>query len=587
MTPETWIDLIEKDPWSWLWDPQIQTELFPLLPHLWDTIDDKERSTLTNLILAGPPDDQLREDLKPQVREETRDLFVWERLVRLALAKEPLPAKAQTRLDQLETTYPQWKLTGTDRDDFVYWSESGTGYESDMSADELAALPNSELLEALLGGDYYRDGRLSVWEGVVMKDPDRAFSLIEHMLQTRHIDEDILVASFRGLAQSDKLISEMKKVAGKAKELAENMPHDQWGRGIYAFARLVERLTTEAPELSSEVLTLWDIAFKITLSQSVKLEGTDLLNKSINLPVGYLMDALFDRLRKETQPEERKIPESIRKRLEKALQSGEDSEDKTAGLAARVIICSRMSWLYWLDAEWTMSQVVPLLDWENPGEAKGAWQGFLWSPLVEPGLWAAIHPHFLKAFDHYDTLGSIRTKLPEILVYAYVYAYSLKDDAASTSLKKVDENGLQAAAHYLFEMLKGAGEKADRLWQARIGPFYQKVWPKDKSARSPNLTEYIALAAIHSGNAFPTAVDTVSPLLMPHSYPYQVLKVLKEKAHPTNFPEATLKLLEVLVADNAQLKGTELPAILDNLKAEGISLETPVGRRLQDAAQRG
>ena len=55
MSPSTLIDLIKQDPWSWFWSPDVQVELFALLPRLWNSIGSDDRQSLVDFILQGPP----------------------------------------------------------------------------------------------------------------------------------------------------------------------------------------------------------------------------------------------------------------------------------------------------------------------------------------------------------------------------------------------------------------------------------------------------------------------------------------------------------------------------------------------------
>ena len=585
MTPHTLIDLMKRDPWSWLWSTGIQVELFPILPRLWDSAEDIERQQLIDLVLEGPPRQQFKDDLDPDEWDWLRDRTIWQRLSRLAQASTALPDAAQVRLDEIEAQYPDWKLTGSDKEDFPFWGESSSGYESDMTAIELAQLAPAELLEALLGGGYYRDGRLSVWEGLVMEEPNRAFPLLDHMVEVQRIDQEILAASFRGLAHSARPTPEM---ISNVRGVAEKVPYDEWGRGIYPFARTVERLIVKAPaKLNAEVMELWDQAMMPSQGQVSSVEGDHPLTEAINHPVGHLMDALFAVLRSQTQTGDREIPEAIRGRLEFALRPDDVRVSESALRSARIIISSRLSWLHWLDSRWASEHVVPLLDWEHPSAVE-AWEGFLWSPKMDPELWTALRSYLLRAFEHYDVIGHRRTKLPELLAQVYVAGYPLSGPEILARLRKVDDAGRNATAHYLDQLLAGAGDKANRLWSDRIGPFFGHAWPKDGDLKNPRLSSHIALAAVHSGDAFPDAVNTIAPLVGPVPYPSNILRDVAASGYPDQFPEATLKLLKSLVEEGAALRHTDLPDILGRIRGKGVELDdNALHRRLKDAAERG
>ena len=93
---------------------------------------------------------------------------------------------------------------------------------------------------------------------------------------------------------------------------------------------------------------------------------------------------------------------------------------------------------------------------------------------------------------------------------------------------------------------------------------------------------------MHSGDAFPDAVETIARLVGPVPYPSHILRDVAASGYPDQFPEATLKLLGSLVEGSAALRPTELLDILGRIRGKGIGLDdNALARRLQEAAERG
>lgn len=579
---------MQEDPWSWLWSTMIQVELFRLLPSLWDSIGKKEKKVLAELILAGPPQNRFRDDIEHDEWVELRDGEIWDRLIRLSQSSAPLVEEARARLDEISEEYPEWELTGSDKEDFPGWSEARYGYDTDISASELAGLPPIEQLEVLLSGRHYRDGRLSVWEGLVMDEPNCAFPLIDSMVDSGDIDQRVLAATFRGIASSE---SRTPELLGRVLAVAEAIPQDAWGSGIHPFARTVKSLFEQNySEMLAEVLQLWDNAITPALRSTFDSDSRDLLTQGINHPAGVLTEALIELVRSETRDQGSEVPDSIKTRLESFLPSTGHRSGQVGSVAARVIIYFKLSLLHESSADWTAENIVPLFDWQNPEEAAVAWQGFLASPRIAPELWSNLRPHFLDAFDNYETIGHRRTKLPERLAAVYISGYPLTDAEAMQCLRKAGaagETGLVSTANFLGELLTGAGDKASQFWTDKVGNFFRRVWPRDEDLQTPRLTLYIAVAAVRSGEAFPDAVDAVTPLLSKLQDPSYALRKIADSTHPDQYPSQTLTLIDTLIADQASLRQTQLPGILQRVQEAGVDPDDEGYNRLLEASRRG
>ena len=59
-----------------------------------------------------------------------------------------------------------------DRDEFPTWMESGWGYETEFTVDQLRSMEVVELKKTLLETQKNREGLLDLWREVARKDPD-------------------------------------------------------------------------------------------------------------------------------------------------------------------------------------------------------------------------------------------------------------------------------------------------------------------------------------------------------------------------------------------------------------------------------
>src|SRR5690606_25666551 len=140
MAPNILIDLMRSDPMAWLWDTQVQVELFALLGTLWKRASEAERNELVGLVLEGMPRERFSGDIEPSEWDRMNARAVWERLTRIERDGGQLPAPAASRLAEIRERFPEWELTGEPKEDFATWSETRYGYPTDIESETLHEL---------------------------------------------------------------------------------------------------------------------------------------------------------------------------------------------------------------------------------------------------------------------------------------------------------------------------------------------------------------------------------------------------------------------------------------------------------------
>lgn len=147
---------------------------------------------------------------------------------------------------------------------------------------------------------------------------------------------------------------------------------------------------------------------------------------------------------------------------------------------------------------------------------------------------------------------------------------------------KALRNGPSSLRKGVAELLKGWVSQIDPdravAWRTGIGPLLLAVWPRERSFLEPALTRYFADVAVHSGDAFPEAVEQLLPhmsLLEGHGGTYWI----ERSDVPSKFPLETLTLLWRLYGPGTTSDLHGVPEILDRLIAALPSIE--LDRRLQ------
>ena len=142
---------------------------------------------------------------------------------------------------------------------------------------------------------------------------------------------------------------------------------------------------------------------------------------------------------------------------------------------------------------------------------------------------------------------------------------------AKQTLIKASEGIRNGAATVLGEWLTAvpANEQA-AAWQEQYKPVFIEIWPLDRKYRNERASQALAKFALAAGEAFPDALDTVQPYLVPLTGGWPQLHFFTRDRGREIIraqPQQVLSLLWCLLrAPFAKGRSTDLPRILDALK---------------------
>ncbi len=139
------------------------------------------------------------------------------------------------------------------------------------------------------------------------------------------------------------------------------------------------------------------------LALPYELEGGNghSVTRAINHPVGHVTEALLNIWFNRKPSDNDGLPDDI-----KPLFTQLCDTHKEQFRHGRVLLASHLIALFRVDRSWTETYLLPLFDWTGaPIEAKGVWEGFLWSPRLYQPLLIAIKEPFLTTGRHYAELG--------------------------------------------------------------------------------------------------------------------------------------------------------------------------------------
>ncbi|WP_322868294.1 anti-phage defense-associated sirtuin Dsr1 [Bradyrhizobium ottawaense] len=547
---ENWVEWLVSDNSWWLWSGCTKRETMRLLLLQGSTLSSAARAKLERAILAGPPRHMYLESLAPEDWESIMADAIWLRLAKLRASGGVLGQEASIRFDNLRVAKePPRQLAQNEQDEFSHWM-SGTGdpdFESKRRID-IAPRKREDLVQ---------------W----LKQPQPT---------TSFYDEDTWLDTCR-----TRFFHSLLALCDLAKE--EMWPSARWREALQAWsevsliarswrraAPLVQRMPDAVVQETAHSLTWWmraaskDAAPHETIlldlcgrllsvyqnpdtgiskdEKSIKEPVTE----AINHPIGHVAEALLN-LWFERKPNDNEgLPNDIEPLFTTMCNIG-----VARFRHGRVLLASRLIALFRVDRLWTERNLLPLFDWDHsPIEAKAAWEGFLWSPRLYRPLLVAFKPQFLSTAHHYDELGDHGRQFAAFLTYAALdppEGYTSKEFQGAVGA--LPEEGLHEVVQALSQALGGAGAQREDYWKNRVHPFWQQIWPKSRDRASNSISEPLAIMCIAAGGAFPFVLAAVADWLRPIEHPHYALHQLQTSGLCAQFPEASLRLLAAILAD--------------------------------------
>ena len=221
---------------------------------------------------------------------------------------------------------------------------------------------------------------------------------------------------------------------------------------------------------------------------------------------------------------------------------------------ARRSLFQQIGSFYAVDAEWTKTNLVPLLSWSNSKDvARESWENAVLSNRYEPKLLELIWIDFEVAINRYSEFGEMgRTGLVDLLVCHALRSVKVKAKKLCTkALENLPDQGREKAAFNIYGRLTFRGNNHDAVWRNEVAPFLKKVWPGDKKYRNADVFCHLADGVLSLDECFAEAVDCLKGFARSDKCHITFGHVLASgvkggASHCTRHPHAALRLLSYI-----------------------------------------
>jgi hypothetical protein len=581
--------LIADEGW-WLWSIETRREVLRLIVLQGSQLSRSAGAQLQRAILKGPPSDIYRPDSEPGRVKGATSRSMWLLLAKLESSGFKLNALASKRLNQLSAANPLWRVSENERDEFSSWM-SGTGDPDFENSIEVSFAPKKK-------------AALVEWLKLPTKDSyGISRDTWSDTCRTRPLNTLFALSELSSLCI---------------------WPIERWREAIRAWwdRRLHARLWTLAAPVVSALPDgkLFEIAHSVSswlevISEKTTIKNADQLyalcqrlmrtpspsasdsesededdslparpvNDAINHPVGMVTQVLINQWYLQSPRDNEGLPRVLADFFTELADTSVRHYRH-----GRVILGSHLITLYRVDKSWTERHLLPLLSWKRDVfEAKGIWDGFLWSPRLYQPLLAAFKNDFLQTASHYGDLGEHKQQFAAFFTYVAigpVEGFSIQELRSAFAALPVE--GLEESAQTLSQALDGAADQREEHWLHRVQPFWQQIWPKIRELRTERIAEAVAQLALAAGNKFPEALEAIFDWLMPLEYSYSVMQNLMDSGHCDTYPKESLRLLAAVTGEH-HIFPEDLQQCLEAIAISDPTLrDTPQFRTLNELLQR-
>ena len=576
--PARGLEWLLADDCRWLWSSETHREAIRLLVKLGGERDSGVTEALQAAILRGPR--ASNENGDDDANDERRDRAVWFRLAKLESVGHALTPQADAVYRRLSARYPVWQIAQDESDEFPIWmgdvrrggwGEGGEGRES-------AVLPKDP--EKLLSWIRESSGPE---EGVADDWPE---------LCRDHLE--LAVGTLEALAGEDQWPVERWRMALQVWS-DEDLSSPSWVRVSPFLSRAPDTTIADlARQLSRwlrEVARTLDVKkegfltlCRRTLEQSIPSDeieddDDDPVFYALNHPEGHVVEALVRWWTRSPLQDDQALPDELRRILTTVCDTTRDElRHGRVWLAANAVL------LFRVDRRWAVEHLLPLFDWQqSAAEARAAWAGFLWAPRLYPPLLESLKQPFVETASHYDRLGDYGRRYARFLTFAALNRGDVLDESElRAATGALPEEGLVSASHFLLNTLEAAeGQSAD-VWENRIGPYFESIWPTSYRLRNRHVSRALARMCIGVDAKFPNALGSLKRWLGPLATDYGVSSQLSDTGLATRFPREALEFLAHVIDEGTRISGALATCLRDISRASPELVDHHDFQRLRD-----
>lgn len=554
-TPEEFAAEILSLPLQTFWEYRARPDLLLALAKRWPDLSSKNQKQIERKILRGPRRFQSEEehDFLERSAHTRLNMLHWldARGCRLSLDLD-----AVTEL--LKKSAPNWSITHAHG--AAEGSEPSSGWvQTDSDPSLLLDAPVRQIIpladkESGRGADRFVER--APFQGLVSLKPVKAFKALVVSNPQAEFQRNYWDTFLLDDQRKDDPIRLKRQIAERLCELRDA----DLASMILTLSRwFKEAAGSDIREKSPDSFDrIWSKFIAVSIAESIdgdsalltKGDDRDWAGAAINAPAGNLAQLLMSDPVTQDRKKGAGLPKDWAEKANALLGLPGDSRRY-----ALVIFACNLRWFFRVDPKWTETTFLTVLEnGDDNADVEAIWAGFFWGASVpQKSLFIRMKPLFLKVAREQS---SRRKRHGEILSGIILSGWGnqengerfISSDEYRAALLDADEDFRR---HTLWQLGKWSG---DSNWQDQIVEFLQKVWPRQKKARTPVISARLVDLAIKQTANFPEVVNAVVPLLGASDTQTLAIHRLRspDSAIMEAHPEATLDLIHAMLSEDAR-----------------------------------
>lgn len=520
-----------------LWERELRREVLRFLRRAGSRLPRSLRTEIVRAIEAGPKAEPKKAppgDGEPMRREQTL------RLYKLASSGARLNAKARKLAGEYQ---PPPEGEPIERDEFSVWREPARWIgEADLAPDDLLDASIDNIATALRNE---RVGRLE-FRGLATAKPIKVVRALRRLTIDDIWPPKYWQQFLRSIAHFPGEPEPNIRLQDHAAGILAGAPDGLFAGVGSAAAEFVKSLANVYDTSREEAIReLWTQTWNALIKAEPTLIGDpdNPITNALNHPAGKLAEAAMNRLLKYERRVGDGLPEPVRPYFDAIAACPH-------GHFGRVMLTTRLPYLFALDPEWTKGWLVPLLDPGDSAEASNLWYAYGWSRTIGPDLLQAVKPSFLNVLRDGKVIARAQQNLTMIFIAICLDAPNeLTHEEIGSVVDAMSEQNLKAVLECLTLRLTGEPAERARIWHERVGPWLARYWPPAAARNTAATSNAMLNMLTWCGGAFPEAADWSLSYLQPTQ---GGLFGLGGNALPDKYPEMTLKILDKVVNDEGE-----------------------------------
>lgn len=559
------------------WDVVIRRELLFLIHDRWKEFSNYNKSLLVERLLNGPDN---RNDWSEEKSQSNKRKFACRYTRWLVLQGCELSTKQEIRLNEMIERVPDWNDSWALSFVTEYYGRSGW-VEIDEAPDTLINLPVDKVVKQAIKDHHrdtgsFKDKRSFV--GLVKSQPSKALEALLLSASKGDYPQDLWETLIKDWPEdtAPQLFCRFLRGLGQLPEnIIQNIRHTivGWIRYRFQSAYQIDKdLSWSVFDYLVYVLVMGGYEAAVSSIEEVLERGEVYQNSrrtyehTINGPIGEVADGLLSAISSLNLNSCQEIPGDFKERIEKLLGVPGEGRDQ-----AIVRLAHDFSWLYYIDPNWVIEQVIPWFSFEH-ADAEPAWSGYLWGVAnTPPDIHIALKPYLLGLFpriykwswDDYPAENATKY-IVDLAVFRGDKPDGISPCEARQCLRNMNDKNRRDAVFHLGRI----GKHENNGWSDHVIPFFEWVWPKEHRFRTSSLVTSLVSILEDAGGDFPAVLSAVRKFLVPvegdrlQLYRFSQ-EVGEDRSLAIEYPEKVLGLLDAIVPNSTDNLPYELEQILE------------------------